>query len=93
MNTPVRKYPELWAMRHVEGLSFGEIAKRTGLTRNTAQGRIVRMEQEDPQPTLALSPRSAWRAGQPVSAGLLRLAAFDPLARTLVEARAPQLLP
>ena len=76
-----RRYPELWRLRHLEGLSFGEIGKRTGLTRNVVQGRLVRMQRREPP----AKPSS-------VSPSLLRLAAFDPLARAVVLSRAPDLL-
>lgn len=75
-----RRYPELWTLRHMEGLSFGEIGCRTGLSRNVVQGRLYRMEAAAASPPPDVSP------------GLLRLAAFDPLARDLVRSRAPALL-
>ena len=79
---------ELWALRHFEGLSFGQIAKRTGLTKNTVMSRLAKMRPEDAPPRPSAPPPPPLEPTRPAaSPGLLRLAAFDPLARALVEGR------
>lgn len=75
----------------LDGASASEMGRRLGASRSSVLGRLFRLglcRPTKPGAARRGAPRPQPRSGAPeISPALVRLAAFDPLARALVEGR------
>ena len=88
---PAEREAELRRLK-AQGLSASEIGRRLGVSRSAVLGRLFRLglcapTKPDAVRRGAPRPLPTGRPPAPTSPALVRLAAFDPLARALVEGR------